>query len=272
MKRGALSILCFVTLGLGFSGISNALTVFSDDFTGDMDWSTSDDSVYTKDNDYLHIGSDGGYADWAEKNLDVSLGPDSTVVLKQRMKLDSGGLNYRLPYERVYFEDDTFLYVGYLPGSPYGWLFSEFDHDQEPAEHKYEDIQEPVVPGEDYWARTRIVLTSTGGTLYMKPDDSDNGWFESDYTEITTATWSHSSIAEVMFEQPWDSVNSVDYQYQIQSSTRTIHHSPPRHGLGWCCRNKNQKKEKYQIVRQGHSVPALSMLMNRKDYRAMFCT
>ena len=45
----------------------------------------------------------------------------------------------------------------------------------------------------------------------MKADDPAQGWVSSEFSLVASATWSHSQITEIAFEQPWDSVNQVDY-------------------------------------------------------------
>ncbi len=202
-----------VALILGLVGVANANVLFEDDFTGGLSWVTSDNSVYINDDEYLYIGSDGGYDDWAEKEFSIDLAADAAIVIEQRVKLESGGLNYRLPDQTIVFEDSSEMSVTYLsagdPPENYGWLFNGL----------WTGITEPEVPGAgwwtsataDYWTVTRIELTPTGGQLFMKPDDLEKEWYSEEFQFIASTNWSHSQITKIRFDQPWDSVNYVDY-------------------------------------------------------------
>jgi hypothetical protein len=200
MKTVNIVLLVVATLLVGSSAaLATEVVLFQDDFSGPLTWNYSDDSVYIKDNSFLYIGADGAYDDWAEKPISLSLS-SNPIVIEQRIKLESGGLNYRLPNQWVWFEDGRNVEVSYLQGSSDGWHFVEYTGDN----------NNPV-PGEDYWAVTKMVLTSTDGALYVKPDDADRGWFSTEFYGVATATWSHSSITKIGFKQPWDSVNYVDW-------------------------------------------------------------
>lgn len=216
MKKQISVFTAFILFCLLSSAV-NATQIFYDDFSGVWDWNTSDASVFLKDNDFLYIGSDGDYNDWAERNFFINLSNTNSIIIEQRTKLESGGLNYRLPYQLIYFEDDTNIGVTYLPhgdstnplhGFPYGWLFDGFTGSHVQA-----------VPGTgwwttataDYWAVTRVVLTPDGGELYVKPDDADKGWYSNDYSLVASTAWDHSQITKIRFEQPWDSIGYVDY-------------------------------------------------------------
>lgn len=205
MKNFVLILAIFIFCGAN----AHAEVIFYDDFTGGLTWTTSDSSVYIKDNDYLYISSDSGYDDWAERNFAINLTPDTPIIIKQRIKLDSGGLNYRLPGEEIFFEDSSKIGICYLPSDPgqtYGWYFGF-------GNEGYSGIEEPAVIGEDYWVVTKLVITPTGGELYMRPDADDkvNGWYSEDFTFVTSTAWSHSQITKIRFDQPWDSANSIDY-------------------------------------------------------------
>ncbi|MFA6175041.1 MAG: chitobiase/beta-hexosaminidase C-terminal domain-containing protein [Phycisphaerae bacterium] len=188
-------------------------TIYQDDFRESLTWMVSDSSVYIKDNEYLYISADGGLTDddGAEKIFDIDLMPGKQIIIEQRVKLESGGLNYRLPHTQVYFEDMSDIGVTYLPSGPgqsYGWLFADWT-----------GINQPEIPGAgdwnsataDYWTVIRLVITPTGGELYMKPDDAGKGWFSDNFSFIAFANWSHSKISKIKFTQPWDSVNYMDY-------------------------------------------------------------
>jgi hypothetical protein len=173
-------------------------------------WTMSNSSVVGV-GDQLTIGTGDGNSDWAKKAFSIDLTAGTTIILEQRIKLESGGLNYRLPGQDITFEDSSVLDITYLfntSPNTHGWDFGGWT-----------GIDTPEVPGAgwwtsataDYWTVTRIVLTSTGGELFMKPDDAAQGWFSNEFTSITSDTWVHSQITEIAFGQPWDSVNYVDY-------------------------------------------------------------
>lgn len=189
--------------------------LFQDNFKGPLTWTVSNSSVHIKDNDFLVIDSDGHNDDWAEKDLSVSLSSERPVIIEQRLKLQSGGMNYRLPHETISFEDSSTITATYLPNfpgiesqPPYGWGFGGWTGNHDHA-----------VPGSgywtsstaDYWALTRIVITPTEGVLYVKPDDREKGWFSDQFYQVASRKWSHSRIEKIRFSQPWDSVCYIDY-------------------------------------------------------------
>lgn len=180
--------------------------IYRDDFTGSLTWTRSSSSVYIKDNEYLYIGRDDPWytvwGDYAEKGFFIDLFSNKSVVIEMRVKLFSGGQNYRLPQQLIYFEDASYIGVTYLPDglNRYGWGFLGWT-----------TLNQPAVPGENYWTLIKVVLTSTGGQLHMKPDDSTRGWYSEQFSFIKSASWSHTKITKIRFEQPWDSINYVDY-------------------------------------------------------------
>jgi hypothetical protein len=189
--------------------------LFQDQFKGSLTWTTSNKSVSIKDNDFLVIDSDGHNDDWAEKDLSIDLSPDHPIIIEQRLKLQSAGLNYRLPLEEIVFENSSSLSITYLPNfpdkesvQPYGWNFGGWTGNHDHA-----------VPGSgywtsaiaDYWAVTRVVITPTEGELYVKPDDHEKGWFSDQFFKVASQKWSHSKVEKIRFKQPWDSVVYIDY-------------------------------------------------------------
>jgi len=174
-------------------------------------WSVSNASVIVLNDEFLVIVSDGGYDDWAETILSLPLSSQKPLVMEQRIKLRSGGSNYLLPGQTIYFEnstDVTALTISALPGQSYGWNFGGWTQ-----------IGDHMPPNEDYWAVTRIVITPTGGKLFVKPDDAARGWFSDTFYHIASKQWSHSRIEKVRFSQPWDSVNYIDYFKVYNKST-----------------------------------------------------
>jgi len=207
----------YTTTGLllGLGDVARAQTIFRDDFTNGLTWTTSDSgSVYIKDAEYLYIGANGVNNNSAEKIIHVDLSTGSPIVIEQRLKLESGGMNYRLPDETISFEDSSKITITYLPNfpdresqPPYGWGFGGWtgNHDHAVPGAGYWDTATA-----DYWAVTRIVLTPTGGELFVKPDDAANGWFDTQFYSVASTNWSHSSVETINFSQPWDSVCYVD--------------------------------------------------------------
>jgi hypothetical protein len=213
--------------------------IFQDNFTGQLTWIASDpNSVYIKDNDFLFIGTNGKYDDYAYHTFSIPLSVNVPLTIEQRTKLQSGGLNYLLPWELIYFEDNsdnTRLDVTFAAngeGGPCGincgWYFGP------QAPFAFTENKNSGVPGEDYWAVTRIVLSSTQAQLYVKPDDATKGWFSDSFSFVASASYSHSRIIKIEFQQPWDSVDYVDYitistpagttttTYQPQTASQTV--------------------------------------------------
>lgn len=187
------------------------------DFSG-RSWSVSDSSVSLVDNQ-LKIGTGGGVNGWAETILSIPLSSQYKTVIEQRIKLESGGRNYRLPGVSISFEDSYMLWTTYLSNenSPvpvnYGWLFGDWTGNYDHG-----------IPGTgwwdsataDYWAITKMEITPTGGKLFVKPSDPLRNWTEwpddtSEFKLVGTMDWSHTSIEKMRIQQPWDSVNYVDY-------------------------------------------------------------
>ena len=214
-----------VCLCVAAAGTAQAGVFFEEEFSGPLTWVTSDASVSVQNGDYLVIGSNGDFSpdeDWAEKEVSVSLSNDYFVVMEQRQKLESGGRNYRLPWNNFWFEDGSGNTVTYLASDPiedppsFGWYFGSFE---EGAAFAWTHSDEHAVPGDgwwttataDYWAVTKIVMTPTGGQLYVKPDDEARGWYGDEFYLIASTDWQHTTLTKIGFEQPWDSVCYVDY-------------------------------------------------------------
>ena len=208
------SYLLVVAAASGMARTTQAGILFEEEFNGPLTWTASDPSVYIKDNQFLVIGSDGDYDDWASKELSIPLSDTYAVVMEQRQKLESGGRNYRLPQNLFSFEDGVDYCVTDLPGlpgedpPPFGWCFGTVD---EEVAFAWTHSDEHAVPGEGYWTVTRILMTASGGQLYVKPDDEAHGWYSDEFYLIATLDWQHTTLEEIAFEQPWDSVCYVDY-------------------------------------------------------------
>ncbi len=183
--------------------------VEGDDIPIDGTWVISNSSVSTA-NGQLVVTSNGIVDDgWAEHSLSMNLSNQNPVVIDSRQRLDSGGENYRLPIEDIFFASGSTLSTTYLPSGPipYGWHFTTASGDS-----SWSGIDNPPVPGENYWAVTRLVLTPTGGELFLKPDDAAQGWYSDQFEPVLSTSWaSESSITGIRFKQPWDAAFTVDY-------------------------------------------------------------
>ncbi|MCK4797404.1 MAG: LamG domain-containing protein, partial [Spirochaetes bacterium] len=202
------------------SGTAMGEVLFSDDFKDTLTWTTSDNSVYIKDNDFLYIGSDGEYDDFAEKTFSIDLSNNYNIIIEQRIKLESSGRDYTLSNQHIYFEDDKVISVTYLPSAQYGWNLGGWTKNHDNA-----------IPGEGYWAVTKIIITPNGGELYLKPDDSARGWFSNDFVKVASKDWSYNRITKIVFRQHWDSVNYFDYIKITKEYTVLQPVSPISNGL-----------------------------------------
>ena len=196
-----------IVLCLSLQGMAASTTLFRDDFDGNMAWDTSDSSVYA-DNGQLIIDSDGGYGDWAEKTFSIDLTLDEPIVIETRAKLVSGGRGYRLIRQQIVFEDASGLWTTYLgdentPPGTQGWHLGPWNDEDGMS---WTGIHDHAVPGEDHWTVTKIVLTSAEAKLFVKNEGVSEEFFFIDSIEM-----SHSRIDAILFKQPWDSVNYIDY-------------------------------------------------------------
>ncbi|MCK4500775.1 hypothetical protein KAU11_09770, partial [Candidatus Babeliales bacterium] len=182
--------------------------LFVDNFNNPLNWSTSDNTVYIKDNTYLYTTTDGHYDDWAEKTFDINLSKNYNIIIEQRMKIESGGWGYRLPIQKIIFENNYILDITYLAETNYGWNFDGWTKKQE-----------PIIPGTGYWTSstanywtiTKIIINSTGGELQIKPDDIEKNWHSNEFIKVIAKNWTHKKINKIIFRQTWDSVNYIDY-------------------------------------------------------------
>ena len=195
-------------VNLGLIATASAEVLFRDDFQGSLTWTTSDNSIYIKDNDFLYFGTDGSYNDWAEKTFSIDLSNDHNIIIEQRTKIESGGLNYRLPIQKIFFEDNEATDITYLIDDQYGWNFGGWTQNHD---HGIPGTGYWTSATANYWAITKIIITPEKGELYVKPDDAERGWFSDQYYLVASKDWSHSRIDKIKFHQTWDSVNYIDY-------------------------------------------------------------
>ena len=205
-----------LTITVLFSGNAGAEVLYEEDFTDTLTWSTSDNSVYIKDNDFLFIGTDGGYGDWAEITIPIDLSSDYNIIVEQRMKLESNGRNYLVPIVKMFVDDTKHLDITYLPGNQYGWNFGGWTQNQEHAP-----------PGENYWVVAKAIIKPSGGVLYIKPDDSVKGWFSNDFVKVLSKEWSYAKISKIRLFQTWDSVSYYDYIKITKEMNIPLDTNPP---------------------------------------------
>lgn len=158
------------------------------------DWTRSDASVSVDTiNGWLHIAADGVVDDRAQKSIHFSL-PIREVA---RMRLESGGFNYRLPALAVLYGvlDGEGVGISYLPGDTYGWEFKGWTN-----------IHTLAPESENVWRTVNAIIRADGGELWAKAD-SDTA-----FTLITTRSWSiPDSTIGIRFTQEWDAVCDLDY-------------------------------------------------------------
>ncbi len=179
---------------------NGSTTLFSEQFSTDVfgngDWARSDGSISVNTTDgWLHIGAGGGYDGFAEKIVNLS----SPITVESRMKLVSGGNNYRLPALKLYYgpTDDDVVDIFYLrnDNSQYGWRFKGWT---------FLETHSPT--GENIWVTVKAIIRADGGELLAK-FDSDNA-----FTSIITKSWSiPNTIVKIRYGQPWDAVCEIDY-------------------------------------------------------------
>ena len=214
-----------MTLFIGVEQAQADTTLLSDDFTGPLTWTTSNDSISVQNGNLVLGPTAANNGAWAAKAASITLSPDSYVVIESRQKLQSGGLDYCLPREDVSFEDGTVLHSTYLPnefdGYPlHGWAFGWLTDGVGPGSGNMwtQNDNHPVphsgywtTAAADYWAVTKMILTPSGGELFVKPDDPDKGWSDDTFYPVASQYWSHSGIDQIKFVSPWSSVCDVDY-------------------------------------------------------------
>ncbi len=224
--------------------------IFHEDFDTDVfasgDWVRSDSSVQVDtSNGWLNIGADVGVNDYAEKTLNLTL----PIVLESRMKLVSGGLNYRLPYIKLYhsLNEDEIVDIIYLSNKTSyhgGWRFNGWT---------FIDIKAPS--GENVWSTVRAIIRSDGGELMAKDDG------ETAFTTIINKSWSiPDTLAKVRFSQPWDSICNVDY-ITIQTEVQSVSISPildPKYGFV-------KSEDSYIMDHDGDGIPERMVKFDRNE-------
>ncbi len=183
---GASAFWSFTTIQ---AGSESFLESFHTDVFSSNAWARSDGSVAVlTSNSLLHISADGGDDDHATRTTSLNL----PLTLEARIRLVSGGNNYRLPRISLVYGSSQ-LPITYSTGE--GWIFKD---------PTYQTIKAPA--GENYWITIRAVIRPDGGDLYARHDG------ETEFTKVTTLAWSITlPITAIRISQPGDAVIDVDY-------------------------------------------------------------
>ena len=179
--------------------LSNYTEYFNVDVFSDDQWMRTDNSVSVNLIDScLHIGADGDYDDFANKSICLPL----PFVIETRMRLVSGGNNYRLPWLFLRYGNGTndCIVITYLPTDPFGWAFA-------PASSPWpQHVFTNAPPSENVWWSVRARINSDGGQLYAKSDN------DSTFTFVLSNTWTiPNEVIGLSFTQPWDAVCDIDF-------------------------------------------------------------
>ena len=184
------------SLGLQF-GLSAEVEDFSSDVFLTSTWSRSSPSVYVDNaNGWLIIPSIGSVKGFAEREVSDSL----PLTITARMRLVSGGRDYKLPKLELYFSDENFISVTFLtdvnPSDSHGgWLFDGWT---------FVNTLGPTA--ENQWLTVRMVIRRDGGDLYAKRDSED------EFQHIASRDWEiGGSPARVRLMQTWDATCHIDY-------------------------------------------------------------
>ncbi len=174
-------------------------TLYFEDFCTDVfesgDWERSHASVSVDTvNCLLHIGQGHGSGDYAERTDSFPL----PIRVEARMRLVSGGLNYRLPILSIHYGTETGeqIDITYLCCSQiHGWKFKEWTQIH------------TVAPGsENVWWTVSAIIRSDGGELLAKSDS------DTTFTSVVVKNWSITDhVVKLEFRQPWDAVCDIDY-------------------------------------------------------------
>jgi hypothetical protein len=136
----------------------------------------------------LHINSDGSNDDSATKTMSFNL----PLTFEARMRLVSGGNNYRLPLVTFYYGSSNLGFT-FLQGN--GWVLKDSTF-----------VTTKAPPSENTWVTVKIVLRPDGGDLYARFDG------ETDFTYVTSRTWSITGpVTAIRISQPWDAPIDADY-------------------------------------------------------------
>ncbi len=180
--------------GRAQAGPLTYLEQFNSDVFAGGGWIRTDSSVWVDTaNGWLQISPDGGADDAAERAMNAAW----PVTIETRLRLVSGGGDYRLPWLKVFYGPASPAYIGvtYNSSNSYGWNLNGFT-----GSH----VKAP--PSANTWLTLRIVLAEAGGELWVKYDN------ETEFTRVAVNTW-HIPLPMIgiRLEQPLDSVVTVDY-------------------------------------------------------------
>lgn len=183
---GASAFWSFTTIQ---AGSESYLEPFHTDVFSSNTWTRSDTSVFVQTSKSLfHISADGGDNDHATRSTSLNL----PVTLEARIRLVSGGINFRLPQISLVYGSSQ-LPISFSTGE--GWIFKD---------PTYQTIKAPLA--ENHWVTIRAVIRSDGGDLYARHDG------ETEFTKVTSRAWSITlPITAIRISQPGDAVIDMDY-------------------------------------------------------------
>jgi hypothetical protein len=165
-------------------------------FSGGV-WTRTDSSVAVDvASGVLRISADGGNDDIAQAPINTAF-PLKVII---RMRLVSGGQNYRLPQISVGYgaSEQAGFYATYLPGSTFGWALG-------PSAAPFTQQHTNAPSAEGVWMTLTAEIRTNGGDLYAKLDSQQAA------TLVATASWSPQSQMTILYlKQPWDSVCEFD--------------------------------------------------------------
>jgi len=170
---------------------------FSTDVIADGTWTRSGDTVSVDTGSgWLVIQTGDGGGDFARRDVGFAL----PITFEARVRLVSGGNDYKTPGSYLYFSDGTYIKITFLtdvdPGDTHGgWLFDGWT---------FISIKGPLA--ENQWITVRAEIRTDGGDLWAKEDA------DADFTHIVSKSWSvPDELDYVRLKQSWDSICNVDY-------------------------------------------------------------
>ena len=168
---------------------------FDTDVFSGGDWERTDDSVTVDStHGWLHIATDYGNGDYANKSITSPL----PIIVETRMRLVSDGRDYTLPALEFYYDLAAMpIGITYVNGDG-GWLFG--------ISPNFTRVRTHGPGAENTWTTVRAVIRQNGGDLYAKFDG------EANFTFVTASTFLFPGpLIQVKLRQHWDSTNDIDY-------------------------------------------------------------
>ncbi|MCE7735408.1 MAG: hypothetical protein GPJ54_11055 [Candidatus Heimdallarchaeota archaeon] len=169
-----------------------------------LNWTKSDSSV-SVGNGYLQISTDGSYGDFASVEL-----PADTKIIEGRVRLVSGGLDYKTPDLFVY--DDSSNLIARLGanyhtnGNAPGWVTTPYGYSW--------DLNTPFY--ENVWWDVRLVFKD-GYVSFFQKNPKLHNW------DLILQTQTTGSPSKLSISQPWDSEINIEFlRIYTSSEVNTI--------------------------------------------------